>query len=269
MAAFEVFIFVFLLETGCANVLEKYVQENRRLAKAIVEALHDPSFDEELLYDLKKDNQVHLNRTMSLLIKYIVKREVDNYRSRRTDAISRRIYSSLIMKLIDIAKDLPRNESSASRVDTAHRYYMSVESRDMHDQMADMQVFHACARLYDIMFTAPRILSQLGKLDDLTPRLLVRKLKAMEIKPVHLGIILLVQYHLRNTVNFAVRTKAIDVLATRPQNVGPQVIDMLKALASRLLPISELLDIHIAHYSPAFKDTSPSTWLGIVNNKQP
>lgn len=44
---------------------------------------------------------------------------------------------------------------------------------------------------------------------------------------------------------------------------------MLKALASRLLPIAELLDIHLAHSSPAFKDTCPSTWLGIVNNKQP
>ncbi|KAM3957067.1 uncharacterized protein ACR2FA_008995 [Aphomia sociella] len=269
MVIFEMFILVCALETGRANVFEKYFQENRRLAKAIVEALQDSRFDEELLFDLKKDNQIYLNRTMSLVIKYIVKREVDNYRSRRTDAISRRIYSSLIMKLIDIAKDLPRNSSAASRIDTAHRYYMSVESRDMHDQMADVQVFHACARLYDIMFTAPRILAQLGKLDDLTPRLLVRKLKSIEIKPVHLGVALLIQYHLRNTVNFALRSHTIEVLATKPQNVGPQVIDMLKALASRLLPIAELLDVHLAHSSPAFKDSCPSTWLGIVNNKQP
>uniref|UniRef100_A0A2A4K5K1 Uncharacterized protein n=1 Tax=Heliothis virescens TaxID=7102 RepID=A0A2A4K5K1_HELVI len=252
-----------------ATNIELYFQENRRLAKATVEALQDSKFDEELLFDLKKENQVYLNRTMSLVIKYIVKREVDNYRSRRTDAISRRIYSSLIMKLIDIAKDLPRNSSSQSRIDTAHRYYMSVESRDMHDQMADVQVFHACARLYDIMFTAPRIIAQLGKLDDLTPRILVRKLKDMEIKPVHLAVALLIQYHLRITVNFAIRAKSLDVLSTKPQMVGPQVIDMLKALAARMLPIAELLDIHLAHSSPAFKDTCPSTWLGIVNNKQP
>ncbi|XP_063836768.1 uncharacterized protein LOC135085910 [Ostrinia nubilalis] len=202
-----------------ANVQEKYFQENRVLAKAIVEALQDSRFEEELLFDLKKENQVYLNRTMSLVIKYIVKREVDNYRSRRTDAISRRIYSSLIMKLIDIAK-------------------------------------------------APRILAQLGKLDDLTPRLLVRKLKAMEIKPVHLGVALLIQYYLRNTVNFAIRSRTIEVLATKPQDVGPQVIDMLKALAARLLPVAELLDVHLAHSSPAFKDSCPNTWLGIVNNKQ-
>ncbi|XP_059051395.1 uncharacterized protein LOC131846171 [Achroia grisella] len=268
MEAREMFILVFLLQTVCANVQEKHFQENRHLAKAIVEALQDTRFDEELLFDLKKDNQIYLNRTMSLVIKYIVKREVDNYRSRRTDAISRRIYSSLIMKLIDIAKDLPRNTSAASRIDLAHRYYMSVESRDMHDQMADVQVFHACARLYDIMFTTPRILAQLGKFDDLTPRLLVRKLKALKVKPVHLGVALLVQYHLRNTINFAIRSRTIDVLTTKPQNVGPQVVDMLKDLASRLLPIAELLDVHLAHSSPAFKDTCPSTWLGIVNNKQ-
>ncbi|XP_037300544.1 uncharacterized protein LOC115453182 isoform X2 [Manduca sexta] len=247
----------------------RYFQDNRRLAKAIVEALQDSKFDEEILFDLKKENQVYLNRTMSLIIKYIVKREVDNYRSRRTDAISRKIYSSLVMKLIDIAKDLPRNTSSTSRIDTAHRYYMSVESRDMHDQMADIQVFHACARIYDIVFTAPRILAQLGNLDDLTPRILVRKLKGMEIKPVHLGVALLIQYHLRNIVNFAIRSRTLDVLSTKPQMVGPQVIEMLKALAARFLPIAELLDIHLAHSSPAFKDTCPATWLGIVNNKQP
>ncbi|CAH0600872.1 unnamed protein product [Chrysodeixis includens] len=254
---------------AAASNAEAHFQENRRLAKAIVEALQDSKFDEELLFDLKKENQVYLNRTMSLVIKYIVKREVDNYRSRRTDAISRRIYSSLIMKLIDIAKDLPRNTTSQNRIDTAHRYYMSVESRDMHDQMADVQVFHACARLYDIMFTAPRIIAQLGKLDDLTPRILVRKLKDMEIKPVHLGVALLVQYHLRNTVNFSIRSKSLEVLSTKPQMVGPQVIDMLKSLASKMLPVAELLDIHLAHSSPAFKDTCPATWLGIVNNKQP
>ena len=253
---------------AAASNVETFFQENRRLAKATVEALQDSKFDEELLFDLKKENQVYLNRTMSLVIKYIVKREVDNYRSRRTDAISRRIYSSLIMKLIDIAKDLPRNTTAQNRIDTAHRYYMSVESRDMHDQMADVQVFHACARLYDILFTAPRILAQLGKLDDLTPRILVRKLKDMEIKPVHLAIALLIQYHLRNTVNFAIRSKSLEVLSTKPQMVGPQVIDMLKALASKFLPIAELLDIHLAHSSPAFKDTCPNTWLGIVNNKQ-
>ncbi|CAH2215591.1 jg9568 [Pararge aegeria aegeria] len=252
-----------------AHGYEDFFQENRRLSKAIVEAFQDTHFDKELLFDLKKENQVYLNRTMSLLIKYIVKREVDNYRSRRTDAISRRVYSSLIMKLIDIAKDLPRNSSAASRIDTAHRYYMSVETRDMHDQMADVQVFHACARLYDVMFTAPRIIADLGNLDDLTPRLLVKKLKDMEIKPVHLGVALLIQYHLRNTASFVIRAKALEVLATKPEMVGPQVIDMLKALASRLLPVAELLDIHLAHSSPAFKDTCPSTWLGIVNNKQP
>ncbi|XP_052747567.1 uncharacterized protein LOC128199939 [Bicyclus anynana] len=204
---------------------------------------------------------------MSLLIKYIVKREVDNYRSRRTDAISRRVYSSLIMKLIDIARDLPRNSSAASRIDTAHRYYMSVESRDMHDQMADVQVFHACARLYDVMLTTPRIVSDLGNLDDLTPRILVKKLNDMQIKPVHLGVALLIQYHLRNTANFAIRSKALEVLSTKPQLVGPAVVDTLKALATRLLPVAELLQVHLAHASPAFKDTCPATWLGIVNNK--
>ena len=51
-------------------------QENRRLAKAIVEALQDSKFEDELLFDLKKENQVYLNRTMSLVIKYIVKRLV-------------------------------------------------------------------------------------------------------------------------------------------------------------------------------------------------
>ncbi|PZC79621.1 uncharacterized protein LOC110374627 [Helicoverpa armigera] len=264
-----VIVIVACAAVAATNKDEMHFQENRRLAKATVEALQDSKFDEELLFDLKKENQVYLNRTMSLVIKYIVKREVDNYRSRRTDAISRRIYSSLIMKLIDIAKDLPRNTTAQARIDTAHRYYMSVESRDMHDQMADVQVFHACARLYDIMFTAPRIIAQLGKLDDLTPRILVRKLKDMEIKPVHLAIALLIQYHLRHTVNFAIHSKSLDVLSTKPQMVGPEVIDMLKALAARMLPIAELLDIHLAHSSPAFKDTCPSTWLGIVNNKQP
>nr|XP_021188099.2 uncharacterized protein LOC110374627 [Helicoverpa armigera] len=268
MAAW-VIVIVACAAVAATNKDEMHFQENRRLAKATVEALQDSKFDEELLFDLKKENQVYLNRTMSLVIKYIVKREVDNYRSRRTDAISRRIYSSLIMKLIDIAKDLPRNTTAQARIDTAHRYYMSVESRDMHDQMADVQVFHACARLYDIMFTAPRIIAQLGKLDDLTPRILVRKLKDMEIKPVHLAIALLIQYHLRHTVNFAIHSKSLDVLSTKPQMVGPEVIDMLKALAARMLPIAELLDIHLAHSSPAFKDTCPSTWLGIVNNKQP
>ncbi|VVC86982.1 unnamed protein product [Leptidea sinapis] len=193
------------------NAEKDEFQDNRRLAKLIVESMQDSSFDYELLFDLKKENQVYLNRTMSLLIKYIVKREVDNYRSRRTDAISRRLYSSLVMKLIDIAKDLPRNTSTISRIDTAHKYYMSVESKDMHDQMADVQVFHACARLYDIIFT----------------------------------------YHLRNTVNFAISSKALDVLSTKPQAVGHQVIDMLKAIAARLLPVAELLDIHLAHSSPA------------------
>ncbi|XP_030037714.2 uncharacterized protein LOC115453182 isoform X1 [Manduca sexta] len=263
------FFFAFAHASYSQSAQERYFQDNRRLAKAIVEALQDSKFDEEILFDLKKENQVYLNRTMSLIIKYIVKREVDNYRSRRTDAISRKIYSSLVMKLIDIAKDLPRNTSSTSRIDTAHRYYMSVESRDMHDQMADIQVFHACARIYDIVFTAPRILAQLGNLDDLTPRILVRKLKGMEIKPVHLGVALLIQYHLRNIVNFAIRSRTLDVLSTKPQMVGPQVIEMLKALAARFLPIAELLDIHLAHSSPAFKDTCPATWLGIVNNKQP
>lgn len=51
-----------------------YFQRNRRVAKAIVEALQDSKFDEELLFDLKKENQVYLNRTMSLVIKYVVKR---------------------------------------------------------------------------------------------------------------------------------------------------------------------------------------------------
>ncbi|RVE43475.1 hypothetical protein evm_011873 [Chilo suppressalis] len=77
----------------------------------------------------------------------------------------------------------------------------------------------------------------------------------------------LIGYHLRNTVNFAIRTRAVEILSTRPQEVGPQVVDMLKALAARLLPVAELLDVHLAHSSPAFKDTCPSTWLGIVNNK--
>ncbi|KAI8429415.1 hypothetical protein MSG28_000058 [Choristoneura fumiferana] len=238
MAAIVVLCF-FVALGAALNEDEQMFQDNRRLSKAIVEALQDSNFDSELTFDLKKENQVYLNRTMSLLIKYIVKREVDNYRSRRTDAISRRIYSSLIMKLIDIAKDLPRNTSAESRIDTAHRYYMSVESRDMHDKMADNQVFHACARLYDIVFTAPRILSQLGKFDDLTPRLLARKLRELQLKPVHLGVALLLQ-----------------------------VISTLKALAARLLPVAELLDIHLAHSSPAFKDVTPSSWLGIVNNKQ-
>ncbi|CAK1599310.1 unnamed protein product [Parnassius mnemosyne] len=269
MAAFVLLMLCCTVETFASNVPEKYFQENRRLSKAIVEALQDYRFDEELLFDLKKENQVYLNRTMSLIIKYIVKREVDNYRSRRTDAISRRIYSSLIMKLIDIAKDLPRNTSAVNRIDTAHRYYTTVENNDTHDKMADTQVFHACARLYDVMFTTPRILAQLGNLEDITPRLLTKRLMEMQIKPVHLGVALLIQYHLRNTINFAIRSKALEVLSTKPQKVGPHVIDMLKALASRLLPVAELLDIHLAHYSPAFKDTCPSTWLGIVNNKQP
>ncbi|CAG5034959.1 unnamed protein product [Parnassius apollo] len=266
------------------------------------------------------------------------------------------------MKLIDIAKDLPRNTSAANRIDTAHRYYTSVENNDTHDKMADTQVFHACARLYDVMFTAPRILAQLGNLEDLTPRLLTKHLMEMQIKPVHLGVALLIQgstvavqnsanpalyldvgktkvknltgiqqkkkedagkpytsskvktttsssppppptfasvldasninihldatletadtveqenqeewiqYHLRNTINFAIRSKMLEVLSTKPQEVGPNVIDMLKVLASRLLPVAELLDIHLAHSSPAFKDTCPSTWLGIVDNKQP
>ncbi|XP_045513305.1 uncharacterized protein LOC123707350 [Pieris brassicae] len=264
------FIVVLAIFTNvCGNPQEMFFQNNRKIAKTIVETLQDSKFDEELLFDLKKENQVYLNRTMSLLIKYIVKREVDNYRSRRTDAISRRIYSSLVMKLIDIAKDLPRNSSATSRIDTAHSYYITVESKDMHDQMADSQVFHACARLYDIMFTAPRMLSQLGNLDDLTPRILIRKLREMEIKPVHLGVTLLIQYNLRNTINFALHSKALEVLSTKPQEVGPQVIELLKALAARLLPIAELLDIHLAHSSPAFKDTCPATWLGIVNNKNP
>ncbi|XP_050357782.1 uncharacterized protein LOC126778317 [Nymphalis io] len=262
-------ILVVIFNFFAANSEENIFRENRRLAKAIVEALQDSNFDEELVFDLKKENQVYLNRTMSLIIKYIVKREVDNYRSRRTDAISRRVYSALVMKLIDIAKDLPRNNSAATRIDTAHRYYMSVESKDMHDQMADAQVFHACARLYDVMLTTPTIMAELGSIDDLTPRILIKKLKNLEIKPVHLGVALLIQYHLRNTINFAIRAKSLDILATKPQMVGPQVIDMLKALASRLLPVAELLDVHLAHSSPAFKDTCPSTWLGIVNNKQP
>ncbi|CAH0722141.1 unnamed protein product, partial [Brenthis ino] len=222
----------------------------------IVEALQDSNFNDELLFDLKKENQ-------------IVSREVDNYRSRRTDAISRRVYSALVMKLIDIAKDLPRNTSASSRIDTAHRYYMSVESKDMHDQMADIQVFHACARLYDIMFTAPRIIGELGNLDDLTPKILVKKLNDLNVKPVHLGVALLIQYYLRSTINFAIRAKIVDVLSTKPEMVGLQVIETLKMLASLLLPIAELLDIHLSHSSPAFKDTCPSTWLGIVNNKQP
>ncbi|XP_049888005.1 uncharacterized protein LOC126382241 [Pectinophora gossypiella] len=268
MGVHEMYFLVCAVGIVAANPEQMY-QENRLIAKSIVEALQDSKYEDELLFDLKKENQVYINRTMSLIIKYIVKREVDNYRARRTDAISRRIYSALIMKLIDIAKDLPRNTTAAARIDTAHRYYMSVESRDMHDKMADVQVFHACARLYDIMFTAPRILAQLGKLDDLTPRSLVRKLSMLEIKPVHLGVALLIQYHLRNTVNFAIKSKAIDILATKPSAVGPQVIDMLKAIATRLLPVAELLDVHLAHSSPAFKDTCPSTWLGIVNNKQP
>ncbi|KPI95354.1 hypothetical protein RR46_08813 [Papilio xuthus] len=249
--------------------LEKYFQEYRRLAKAIVEALQDSKFDEELLFDLKKENQVYLNRTMSCIIKYVVKREVDNYRSRRTDAISRRIYSSLVMKLIDIAKDLPRNTSATSRIETAHRYYTSVENREQHDKMADAQVFHACARLYDVMFTTPRVMAHLGNLEDLTPKLLTKRLMEMQIKPVHFAVALLIQYHLRNTINFAIRSKSLEVLSTKPQMVGPNVIDMLKSLASRLLPVAELLDIHLAYYSPAFKDTCPTTWLGIVNNKQP
>ncbi|CAH2068160.1 unnamed protein product, partial [Iphiclides podalirius] len=254
---------------GAETLPESYFEEYRRLSKAIVEALQDSHFDQELLFDLKKENQVYLNRTMSLIIKYIVKREVDNYRARRTDAISRRVYSALIMKLIDIAKDLPRNVSSASRVDTAHRYYTGAENRDTHDKMADAQVFHACARLYDVMFTAPRIMSHLGNFEDLTPKLLAKRLMELQIKPVHFAVSLLIQYHLRNTINFAIRSNALEVLATRPRMVDADVIDMLKALASRLLPVSELLDIHLAHYSPAFKDTCPSTWLGIVNNKQP
>ncbi|KAJ2946737.1 hypothetical protein O0L34_g12797 [Tuta absoluta] len=247
---------------------ETMYQENRILAKWILDALQDPKFNEELLFDLKKENQIYINRTMSLVIKYIVKREVDNYRVHRTDAISRRIYSALVMKLIDIAKDLPKNSSATARIDTAHRYYMSVETKETHDKMADMQVFHAAARLYDIMFTAPRILAQLDNVFELTPRLLVKKLKSMGVKPVHLGVALLIQFHLRITVNYAINMKVIEILDTKPQAVGPQVIDTLKALAARLLPISELLDIHLSHSSSAFKDTCPKTWLGIVNNKQ-
>ncbi|XP_068629021.1 uncharacterized protein [Battus philenor] len=270
MAAFTLIFFSLVLKTfDASTVPAQYFQEFRRLSKAIVEAVQDSRFDQELLFDLKKENQVYLNRTMSLIIKFIVKREIDNYRARRTDAISRRIYSSLIMKLIDIAKDLPRNTSATNRIETAHRYYTSVENRDTHDKMADYQVFHVCARLYDVLFTAPRIMSHLGNFEDLTPRLLTKRLMEMQIKPVHFGIALLIQYHLRNTINYAIRYKTLEVLSTKPQMVGSNVIEMLKALASRLLPVAELLDIHLAHYSPAFKDTCPSTWLGIVNNKHP
>lgn len=48
--------------------------QNRVLARAIVNALQDSGFEQELLFDLKKENQIFLNRTMSLVIKYIVKR---------------------------------------------------------------------------------------------------------------------------------------------------------------------------------------------------
>lgn len=48
--------------------------QNRLLARSIVEALQDSNFDQELLFDLKKENQIFLNRTLSMIIKYIVKR---------------------------------------------------------------------------------------------------------------------------------------------------------------------------------------------------
>lgn len=46
-----------------------------------------------------------------------------------------------------------RNASAATRIDHAHRYYMTVDNKDAHDQMADIQVFHACVRLYEVMNT--------------------------------------------------------------------------------------------------------------------
>ncbi|XP_063634334.1 uncharacterized protein LOC134804971 [Cydia splendana] len=262
-------VLLFLL-VGCGTSQhfdEEFFNDNRRVAKAVVEALQDRHFDGELTLDLRKENQVLLNRTMSLLIKYIVKREVDNYRKRRAEAISRKIYSALVIKLIDIARDLPKKQSAAHRIDTAHHYYMSVESRDQHDDIADRQVFHACARLYDILLTAPRILAQLGRVDDLTPRVLLRKLQDIEVKPVHLGALLVIQYHLRRTVNYAIQNNILETLSVEPRMVGPRVIAILKDLAAFLLPVVEMLDVHLAHSSPMFKDTCPPTWLGIANNK--
>ncbi|XP_061723571.1 uncharacterized protein LOC133529775 [Cydia pomonella] len=258
----------FLVRCGTSQYFdEQFFNENRGVAKVVVEALQDWKFDGQLTLDLKKENQVLLNRTMSLLIKYIVKREVDNYRNRRAEAVSRKIYSALIMKLIDIARDLPKNQSATYRIDTAHHYYMSVESRDLHDEIADRQVFHVCARLYDIMLTAPRILSHLGRIDLLTPRVLVRKLQDIEVRPVHLGALLVIQYHLRRTVNYAIQNNILETLSAEPRMVGPKVIGTLKDLAALLLPVVEMLDVHLAHSSPMFKDTCPSTWLGIVHNK--
>ncbi|XP_063547149.1 uncharacterized protein LOC134754734 [Cydia strobilella] len=262
-------VLLFLL-VGCGTTQyfdEQFFSDNRRVATALVEALQDRQFDGQLTLDLRKENQVLLNRTMSLLIKYIVKREVDHYRKRRAEAISRKIYSALVMKLIDIARDLPKHNSATYRIDTAHRYYMSVEARDQHDDIADRQVFHVCAQLYDILLTAPRVLTQLGRTDLLTPRVLVRKLQDIEVKPVHLAALLVIQYHLRRTVNYAIQNNILETLSAEPRMVGPKVIGTLKDLAALLLPVVEMLDVHLAHSSPMFKDTCPPTWLGIVNNK--
>ncbi|XP_048004712.1 uncharacterized protein LOC125240722 [Leguminivora glycinivorella] len=261
-------VLLFLLVRGTSQFFdEKFFNDNRHIAKAVVEALQDRQFNDQLTFDLKKENQVFLNRTMSLLIKYIVKREVDFYRKRRAEAISRKIYSALVMKLIDIARDLPRNQSATQRIDTAHHYYMTVESRDLHDEIADRQVFHVCARLYDILFTAPRIFTQLGRPDDLTSRNLVRRLQDINVKPVHLAAMLVIQYHLRRTVNYAIHNNVLEVLSAEPHKVGPATIGTLKDLAALVLPVVEMLDVHLAHSSPMFRDSCPSTWLGIVNHK--
>ncbi|KOB65338.1 Uncharacterized protein OBRU01_22869, partial [Operophtera brumata] len=209
---------------GSANEQEKYFQENRQVAKAIVEVLQDTNFNKELLFDLKNEHQVYLNRTTALVIKYIVKREVDYYRSRRTDAISRKIYSSLIMKLIDIAKVCSDKIGFIyfHEVDYYRSRRTDAISRKIYSslimKLIDIaKVFHAIARLYDIMFT----------------------------------------YHLRNTVNYAIRSNALDALRTKPAAVGAGVVAVLKALGARLLPAAELVDLHLAHSSPVFKDTCP------------
>lgn len=259
-------VFLIICSVLSTSTSEEFLNKNQQIAEGIIEALQDKNFNRELLCDMQKENHVFQNRTISLVVKYIIKREVDFFRSRRTDAISRRIYSALVMKLIDIARDLPRNVTSEERINLAHRYYMTVESRDMHDNMADVQIFHMAVRLHDILITAPKLLSGLGNPNNLTPKILIKKLKDMDIKPIHFAIVLLIQYHLRSTANFAINKQSLVVLATKPLNIGAEVIDMIKALAAKMLPIAELIDIHLSHSSPLFKDTCPSSWLSIVNS---
>ena len=37
------------------------------------------------------------------------------------------------------------------------------------------------------------MIAELGNLDDLTPKILVKKLKELEVKPIHIAVTLLIQ----------------------------------------------------------------------------